>query len=857
MNTILSLNPTNPPIIHIRINPKRDWNNILKNQARLGNDSTILSAYARMESLGITPDKATLPLVFKACGRLNDVEFGKRVHASLEGTGLVEDVRVGSSILDFYCKCGFFEEGRTVFDKLNERDLVSWNAILAGCVSCHCYEETIGLFRRMQGEGWQPNSRTLVALVLAAEGVLELRVGQEIHGYCLRNGFFDLYPHVGTVLIGFYFKFDARLSTSVFHSMVVKSSLSWNAMISGYFEAGRLLESLLVFVWMLKNGVTFDLVTILIVIQICGVIGSLKLGMQIHVMAIKVGYGNDLFIVNSLLNMYSYCGSLDLAFKLFNKIPIHDVALWNSMLASYIEHGCYEEATGLFIRMQTEMRIDERTIVIMLSLCAELDDGLMKCKSLHAYAYKYWMKMDVALGNALLSIYADLNCVEDARKVFGQINKLDIISYNTMILALASSNLISQARELFEMMQESEIEPNSHTMIALLASCGDESYLGTGRSIHSLVIKHGFDFNLSLVTALTDMYMNCGDEATARDLFETCRNKDVISWNAMIASYIEQNRTDEAILLFSRMISQVEPNLVTVLNMLSCCTDLANLPEGQCLHAYATRRFSSSTSNLSLNNALITMYTRCGSVHNAEKIFKTLKRRNIISWNALVTGYSTNGCSYDAILAFKQMLEDGFQPNRISFLSVLSACRHAGLIEKGIEIFHSMLSEFRITPQMAHYGCVVDLLGRGGCLHEAWEFINYMPIEPDASVLRALLSACRLRANTKLAAVIFEKLVELEPANVGNYVLLSNIYAAAGLWSEVRLIRTWLKEKGMRKSPGISWIIIRGQVHSFASGDTSHPSSEKIYTNLNSLMALVRECGYAIDVRLLFHDEED
>ncbi|KAK7855816.1 pentatricopeptide repeat-containing protein [Quercus suber] len=512
--------------------------------------------------------------------------------------------------------------------------------------------------------------------------------------------------------------------------------------------------------------------------------------------------------------MYSENGSLASSCALFDTIPTCDLALWNSMISAYIDFGCYEEALSLFISMKNEgIKEDERTISIMLSTCAKFADGLRKGKSLHAHPIKCRMKVDVSLGNALLSMYAELNCVEAVQKVFAELRSLNVISWNTMILALANSKMRSEAWQLFGVMQKSEFKPNTYTIISILATCEDETCLNVGRSIHGFVVKHGIEVNLSLNTILTDMYMNCGDEASARTLFESCTNRDLISWNSIIANYINDNQVHEALLLFNRMISEVEPNPVMIINVLSLCTDLANLPQGQCLHAYVIRRHSYLGFNLSLANAFITMYARCGSMQNAKKIFDTLPRRNIISWNTMITGYRVHGRGYDAILAFLQMLEEGYQPNGVTFLSVMSACSHSGLLEKGLKLFQSMIQDFNITPELAHYGCVVDLLGRGGRLDEARESIKSMPIKPDASVWRALLSACRVNYNTKLAENIFEKLVELEPMNPGNYVLLSNIYAAAGHWLEVRQIRTWLKEKGLNKPPGISWIVVRIGFH--------------------------------------------
>lgn len=353
------------------------------------------------------------------------------------------------------------------------------------------------------------------------------------------------------------------------------------------------------------------------------------------------------------------------------------------------------------------------------------------------------------------------------------------------------------------------------------------------------------------------MYINCGDEVTASKLFERCHDKDLISWNSLISSFIKSNEANKALLLFNRMISEIEPNSVTIINVLSSCTNLANLPQGQCLHAYTIRRQSSFGFDLSLANALITMYARCGNMHYAENIFETLQRKNIVSWNSMIAGYGMHGRGHDAMLSFSKMLEDGFTPNNITFVSALSACSHSGLVEKGLQLFDSMVQDFYITPKVVHYACVVDLLCRGGSLNEARKFINSMPIAPDASVWRALLSGCRVYSETKLVKNISEKLVELEPTNAGNYVLLSNIYAAAGLWSEVRKLRTLAEEKGLRKPPGKSWISVKSEIHYFTAGDRSHCQSDKIYSKLSSLLSSVMKSGYVPDLHWVLHDEED
>ncbi|XP_022148834.1 pentatricopeptide repeat-containing protein At2g33680-like [Momordica charantia] len=839
--SILGLSPTTKQG-HFKVS--KDWNSTIKHQIKLKNDHAILSTYTQMESLGIAPDSATMPLVIKACERLNAIEKGVRIHSRIRGTDLIRHVRVGTALVDFYSKCGFVGEASKVFDEMPERDGVSWNALISGYVRCSCYSEAILLFMEMQKAGFTPSSRTIVALLLACAEMLKLKLGREIHAYCLRNGLFDMDAHVGTALIGFYMRFDAAVSHHVFSLMVVRNVVSWNAIITGYLDIGDYTKALKLFISMLLEGIKFDAVTMLVVIQACAESGSLQLGKQLHQLAIKFNLVDDLFIINSLLKMYSDNGSLESSCLLFNAVPTFDAALWNSMISAYIAFGLYAEAIAMFIKMRSEgSKEDDRTVVIMLSLCEGLSDGLKQGRCLHAHALKIGMELEVILGNALLSMYVEHHQIDAAQKVFDQMRDLDVISWNTLILAFAQSKFRAKAFELFQMMCESETKFNSYTLISLLASCKDGNDLRFGQSIHGLAIKYGLEINTSLNTSLTEMYINCGDEGSATNLFSRCPHRDLISWNSLISSYLKNDNAGKALLLFNHMISELEPNSVTVINILTSCTQLAHLPLGQCLHAYTTRREEFLELDASLANAFITMYARCGKIQYAEKIFNTLQARNIVSWNAMIAGYCLHGRGHDSILVFSQMLDDCFKPNNVSFVSVLSACSHSGLTETGLQLFDSMVRDFGITPELAHYGCMVDLLGRRGHLAEAVGFINSMPIEPDASIWRALLSSCQVKSNKKLVEIIFGKLVELEPTNPGNYVLLSNIYAAAGLWSEVAEIRKWLRDKGLGKPPGTSWIVIGSQVHYFTATDVSHPQSEKIYENLNSLTSLIKDMG--------------
>ncbi|KAL9248380.1 hypothetical protein vseg_021707 [Gypsophila vaccaria] len=841
----------NTPIINTK-----NWNSLIRNQADRKNDKLILRTFSEMEALNILPNPETLPLILKACSKLHDVESGKRIHRMIKDMNLIDDVRVVSSLVDFYGKYGLLDDARLVFDEMSERDVVLWNVMINSYVGCGCYEEGLVLFRDFWGQTLKPTSVTMVALLVACGELLELGLGKEVHGYCLRSGLFDSSFHLGTALVGFYAKFDVEASRVVFEKMSVKNIVSWNAMINGYFGAGYHFEALNLLVEMLLKELEFDKVTLLTAIKACSELEYLELGNQLHQLAVKFGYAHDPYITNTLLSFYLKMQSFVSLAKLFESAPVRDTAMWNSMLSACLECGMYGEASSVFSRMLSEgFLVNEATLTILLSLCSEIGHESRVVKSLHSKIIKRGFYDNTVIIDALMRNYAEIGCLQEAILLFDELSRPGIISWNIIISALADNGLRNLAWSYFETMLDSEIKPNSHTAIAALLICKDASCLNVGRSLHAYVLKHGIRIDLELNTALVDMYMNCADEATARNLFERYSNKDVVSWNCLIASYVRNNLAHKALALFHQMILEVKPNSVTVINILSSCTDIASLPLGQCLHAYTVRRNYFGGFNLTLANALLSMYARCGSLQKAERIFKNMQRKNLSSWNALIAGYGLNGQVNEALQAFSVMSKDGFRPNGRSFLSILAACSHSGMVEKGLELFKSMIYDFKITPMLIHYGCIVDLLGRAGYIDEANTIIDSMPFEPDASVWRALLSACRAHTDPRLGITIFQRLVEIEPNNAGNYIMMSNIYATSGLWSKVEDLRIHLKEKGLRKNPGMSWIFVRNRVHCFIAGDQSFLDAGEVHGTLHSLLSVLKDDGYIPDLWCAVDDE--
>jgi pentatricopeptide repeat protein len=351
-------------------------------------------------------------------------------------------------------------------------------------------------------------------------------------------------------------------------------------------------------------------------------------------------------------------------------------------------------------------------------------------------------------------------------------------------------------------------------------------------------------------------YAQNGKLEVARDLFDIMPERNLGSWNSMIAGYAQNGHWEESLELFFEMQkANVKADPATFASILSACASLEALEQGKCVHGYTIE--SGFVSDVSVGNALTTMYAKCGCIEDAKSVFDNISKKNSVSCNAMIAAYAQHGYGNEALQLFEQMKQTGMKPNHITFVGILSACSHAGLVEEGCYYFDSMSRDYCIAPGADHYACMVDLLGRAGRLDEADKLINEMPFDPDAAVLWALLGACRIHKNVKLGERVAERLFELEPLNSSTYVLLSNIYAVEGRWDDVGKVRKIMKAKGVIKKAGCSWIKIKHKVHVFHEGERMHPQMEKIYSALHELDRQMREVGYVPDTTFVLHDVEE
>lgn len=466
---------------------------------------------------------------------------------------------------------------------------------------------------------------------------------------------------------------------------------------------------------------------------------------------------------------------------------------------------------------------------------------------------------DPFLATKLINMYEELDSVDYAQQVFDKITDRTIYVWNALLRALT---LAGRSKEVFNRYREMNwvgIRSDRFTYTYVLKACVASEALGwllkRGKEIHAQILRHGYETHVHNMTTLLDMYARFGCVSYASCVFNQIPVKNVVSWSAMTACYAKNGKAFEALELFREMMVEahdVVPNSVTMVSVLQACAALAALEQGKLIHAYVLRKGLDSI--LPVMNALVTMYARCGKLELGKRVFDRINKRDVVSWNSLISSYGIHGLGTKAIQTFKDMISQGIPPSPISFVSILGACSHAGLIEEGKSLFQSMIKLHGIYPSVEHYACMVDILGRANRLDEATKVIEDMRIEPGKDVWGSLLGACRIHCNVELAERASKRLFELEPTNAGNYVLLADIYAEAKMWDEVKRVQKLLEDRGLQKVSGRSWIEIRRKIYSFTSVEEFSPQIEQVHALLQEISMEMKKNGYVPATEVVLYD---
>ncbi|XWS18058.1 hypothetical protein CRYUN_Cryun32bG0010000 [Craigia yunnanensis] len=528
-----------------------------------------------------------------------------------------------------------------------------------------------------------------------------------------------------------------------------------------------------------------------------------------------------------------------------------------------LRKSLYPSGTGLHVLDLLDQGSLEphRTLYhLLLKKCTRLRKPKLG-KIVHAHILNSVFRHDLVILNTILGMYTKCGCLDDARNLFDQMPLKDVVTWTTMITAYSQHDHPLHALLLFPHMLSLGILPNQFTLSSLFkasAALPNTPHIHFhGTQLHAYCFKCGFDSNVYVGSSLLDMYARCGCMDEARLFFGALHTKNEVSWNALIAGHARKGQVDHALWLFWKMLRQdFQPTHFTFSSIFGACASTGSLEQGKWVHAHVIK--SGGEIAAFMGNTLLYMYAKSGSIQDAKKIFDRLVKRDVVSWNSMLTAFAQHGLGKEAVQWFQEMLRIGVVPNDITFLCLLTACSRAGLLDQG-QYYFKLMRNYNIEPQISHYVTIVDLFGRAGLLDEAKRFIREMPIKPTAAVWGALLGACRMHKNMELGAYAAERVFELDPHDSGPLVLLSNIYSSSGRWSDVAEVRKLMKERGVKKEPACSWVEIENTVHVFMANDVTHPQIEEIRKMWEEISMRIKEIGYVPDTShvLFYMDQQE
>ncbi|CAN6834631.1 unnamed protein product [Brassica oleracea var. botrytis] len=476
------------------------------------------------------------------------------------------------------------------------------------------------------------------------------------------------------------------------------------------------------------------------------------------------------------------------------------------------DHGA---ALSLYRRMKfSGLKPDNFTYNFVFVACGNLPE-IGVGRSVHSSLFKVGLDRDDHVNHSLIAMYAKCGYIDSARKVFDEITERDMVSWNSMISGYLLAGDAKDAVGLFREMEEEGVEPDERTLVSVLGACGHLGDLKTGRLLEEIAVRRKIGLSTFLGSKLISMYGKCGELDSARRVFNQMVNKDRVAWNAMITVYSQNGRSSEAIKLFREMEgSRVSPDAVTFSTVLSACGSVGALELGKRIETYALE--TGLEHNIYVATGLVDMYGKCGSIEEALRVFEAMPVKNEATWNAMISAYAHHGQAQEALSLFDRM---SVPPSDVTFVGVLSACVHAGLVDQGRRYFHEMSFTFGLVPKIEHYTNVIDLLSRAGMLEEAWELMGKFPGKPDEIMLGAILGACQKRKDVVVGVKAMRMLMAMEEAkNAGNYVISSKVYAEMKMWDECAKTRALMRERGVVKTPGCSWIEMDGELMEFNAG---------------------------------------
>ncbi|CAD5326633.1 unnamed protein product [Arabidopsis thaliana] len=797
--------------------------------------------------------------VLELCGKRRAVSQGRQLHSRIFKTfpSFELDFLAGKLVF-MYGKCGSLDDAEKVFDEMPDRTAFAWNAMIGAYVSNGEPASALALYWNMRVEGVPLGLSSFPALLKACAKLRDIRSGSELHSLLVKLGYHST-GFIVNALVSMYAKNDdLSAARRLFDGFQEKGdAVLWNSILSSYSTSGKSLETLELFREMHMTGPAPNSYTIVSALTACDGFSYAKLGKEIHASVLKSStHSSELYVCNALIAMYTRCGKMPQAERILRQMNNADVVTWNSLIKGYVQNLMYKEALEFFSDMiAAGHKPDEVSMTSIIAASGRLSN-LLAGMELHAYVIKHGWDSNLQVGNTLIDMYSKCNLTCYMGRAFLRMHDKDLISWTTVIAGYAQNDCHVEALELFRDVAKKRMEIDEMILGSILRASSVLKSMLIVKEIHCHILRKGL-LDTVIQNELVDVYGKCRNMGYATRVFESIKGKDVVSWTSMISSSALNGNESEAVELFRRMVETgLSADSVALLCILSAAASLSALNKGREIHCYLLRKGFCLEGSIAV--AVVDMYACCGDLQSAKAVFDRIERKGLLQYTSMINAYGMHGCGKAAVELFDKMRHENVSPDHISFLALLYACSHAGLLDEGRGFLKIMEHEYELEPWPEHYVCLVDMLGRANCVVEAFEFVKMMKTEPTAEVWCALLAACRSHSEKEIGEIAAQRLLELEPKNPGNLVLVSNVFAEQGRWNDVEKVRAKMKASGMEKHPGCSWIEMDGKVHKFTARDKSHPESKEIYEKLSEVTRkLEREVGYVADTKFVLHNVDE
>ncbi|GMH26675.1 hypothetical protein Nepgr_028518 [Nepenthes gracilis] len=845
--------------------------------------ASINTASPAVQMQAVTTKRTTFSHLFQECAHKKAPNPGKQAHAQMIVTGFKPTIFVTNCVIQMYVKCsnlsfaynvfdkmpqrdtvswnsmifGFSERGEMMiaqylFDVMPEKDVVSWNSLISGYLQNSDHQKSIDIFLQMDKLGVFFDHTTLAVVLKSCSSLEDHSTGVQIHGLAVKMGFIhDMVT--GCSLVDMYAKCkNMNESLWFFNEMLEKNWICWSAVIAGFVQNDQFVDGLHLFKEMQRQVVGVSQSTYASVFRLCAGLSARRLGCQLHGHAIKTDFGSDAIVGTAALDMYAKCGNLIDAQKLFNMLPRRNLQSYNALMVGYAQSGRGFEALKICqLLHRSSLGFDGISLSVAFSAVAVIEGISVGCQ-LHGLALKNEFWANICVNNAILDMYGKCGALVEAQSLFDEMMRRDAVSWNAIIAAYEQNGKEEEALPLYISMLSSGMEPDEFTYGSVLKASAGQQASNHGMLIHGSAIKFGMGLQPFVGCALVDMYCKCGMMNEAMNLHDRIEEKDLVSWNAIISGYSVLKQDEEAQEVFSRMLEMgLKADNFTYATILDTCANLATVGLGKQIHAQIIKQ--EMQSDVFITSTLVDMYSKCGNMEDSRLMFEKSRKRDFVTWNAMLCGYAYHGFGEEALQLFGKMQMENVKPNNASFLAVLRACGHMGLVEEGLNYFYSM-PNYGLAPQLEHHSSMVDILGRSGQVTNALKLIDEMPFEADDVIWRTLLSVCKIYGNVEVAEKAADSLLKLDPYDSSVYILLANIYADAGMWDKASSLRKEMRYNKVKKEPGCSWIELMGEVHTFLAHEKDHPNCEEIYEKLHNLYGEMNFEKYTSDTQFVGED---